>query len=121
MRFRPTAAGLGASACVTSTSALGEQQLNVLSWTEIESTNHPTATEVFTPVPQTHLSWTFWPAAAPGRLTSVVTHPLELAPHAGAPAKGLPVPVDKVQLYPPVIKPPPAARISEKAPPPIEI
>ena len=62
-----------------------------------------------------------WPAAAAGRFTVVVTKPSEKLLQAGRPASGLPKSVSIVTLYPPAAKLPPAARMSWKAPPSIEI
>ncbi len=59
---------------------------------------HPVATEVFTPVPKTHLNCTFCPAAFVGKVMLVVTHPAELPPQADTAPNGLPVPEASVTL-----------------------
>jgi hypothetical protein len=120
-RFWPTTPGSGAALCVTPTSALGAQHWKAESASDMESTNHPVPGEVLTPVAHDQRSWIFCPAAAEGRTAVVVTQPPELPPQACAPPSGFPVPVVRVQLYPPELKLPPAARIPVNDPPPIEI
>ena len=61
-----------------------------------------------------------WPAAA-GKLTVVVTKPAELPLQAWRPPIGLSNCTGIVALYPPAAKLPPAARMSWKAPPSVEI
>src|SRR5215210_4668497 len=92
------------------------------------STRHPVHRPVVhwaLPVsyPKSHRSWTFCPFAAGGRATVVVKNdpPDTKVPHAGRFCSGLLHDDDTLQLYAPVLKVPPAARMSVKAPDPILI
>ena len=69
-------------------------------------------------LPMRQRSTTFCPAADGGRTATVVMKPLfELPVHASRPCSGLPLKSERVPLYVPTTRVPPATRMSWKAPP----
>ena len=84
----PTMAGFGEADLARARLAAVPTQ-HASSETPIESRYHPALLVVLS-VPLRQRNWTFWPAAAAGRLTTVAMNPPELPLHACRPPRGFP-------------------------------